>query len=248
LLRQPSLMRLFAINPSVAGPAGRRLAGRLAEKLCYLPDPAEQRVTMNRALARSRLGLRDDQTALLIFGALTERKGIRELLGALRDHWPAQLSLILAGAQDNAIRTLLAEPHWSAEIRRGRLIVRDFIHDDDDEALVYAASDMAWLGYIGHRFVSGVMVAAGRAGLPMITSDEGEIGYLARTHGIGIAINPHDPNAIRDGLRLLLQPVVRQDCARAASAFFARHAPKDFAERLLTRLMTEFRSPKVRVG
>jgi glycosyltransferase involved in cell wall biosynthesis len=169
-------------------------------------------------LARERLGLDPDQRYLLVYGAITERKGIYELVHALTrlEHAP---TLIVAGEQDAGTRHFMRNHVRS--LTPAPLILDSFIANDIERDL-FSACDAVWLGYKGHYGMSGVLVQAYRFGKPVIATEDGLIGWFSRrcelgpilsdlsSASIGRAITetmtswPHAPHSVSSGREDLL--------------------------------------------
>lgn len=234
LLSSPSLSTLFAISPSVQTLPSAWLTRAMAAKLRYLPDPAEHRGGADRAAARSRLGLMPDQLAVLVFGSIDERKGVGRLAAALAgDARLARYVLVVAGAQTPQLRAA-AGSGALAELRsRRRLIELDRTLDDAEQNLVFAAADVAWLGYERHIFMSGVLVLAGHSALPVVATDVGETGAFVRRHGMGLLIEVNGTDSVRDALLALADAAVRRNLGSRSKAAVEEHTPQRLKQALI---------------
>jgi len=237
---QPTMRGLFCINPSMQ----KMPSGNLSSFLHYLADPAEIRVAAERNVVRRRLGIANHAHVVLLFGAIHERKGLAELLAGVERLPPAQRPTVLvAGLQSSSIRALLGLPDFVAARREGRLVEMDQFLDDAGAADAFAAADSAWLGYVGHESMSGVLVLAARAGLPVIACDKGEIAALAKSLGLGPSVDVGDAEAVARALQDVMQPANRARYAANASPAFAPNTPAAFAETLLAPLLQPGRPP-----
>ncbi|MGB7416779.1 MAG: glycosyltransferase family 1 protein, partial [Thermosynechococcaceae cyanobacterium] len=81
VLSKPKLHRLFSLDPFVMD----HITPRWRDKVIYLPDPIELTESSTDAAAalRKRFDIAPHRKVFLLFGALTERKGIYELLEAI---------------------------------------------------------------------------------------------------------------------------------------------------------------------
>jgi glycosyltransferase involved in cell wall biosynthesis len=192
LLRLPTLYALTVINrPLVEYAQQRKFRGY--EKIHYIPDVGSLVGKVDRNTARESLGIRDDQSVILVYGALSPRKGIRELLGAISDSsCPETVAVLLAGSQDEATQELLNTPDNRRLHAAGRLIVMQGFLNDEQEYLAFRASDVVWLGYRGFYGMSGVLVQAGMMELPIIACREGIIGWMALQNGLGEIVDVSD--------------------------------------------------------
>ncbi|HEY4297605.1 MAG TPA: group 1 glycosyl transferase, partial [Paraburkholderia sp.] len=144
-IRSGGLRTLLTIDPTLPEWSARHASKRSAT-VAYVADPFPDERAENPVLARERLGLDPAQRYLLVYGSITERKGIYELVHALTrlEHAP---TLIVAGEQDagtrhfmrNHVRSLTSVP----------LVLDAFISTDIERDL-FSACDAVWLGYKGH--------------------------------------------------------------------------------------------------
>ncbi len=112
-LRTRGLKTLLTIDPTLtewcAGTRGNR-AGRQGlhgAAVQYLADPFPDTRANEPQLARARLGLGAGKH-LLVYGAISERKGIQELVTALAQRRGGDKpTLVIAGAQDDETRAFL---------------------------------------------------------------------------------------------------------------------------------------------
>jgi hypothetical protein len=234
LLSAASLRTLFTINPSVRALPSTWLTSTMAAKLKYLPDPAEYRDGLQRTAARARLDLEPDRLAVLVFGSIDERKGLGRLAAALAaDERLARSVLVVAGAQTPQIRAAMtAGPPAQLRSQR-RLIVLDRTLDDAEQALVFAAADVVWLGYERHAFMSGVLVLAGRAALPVVATRFGEVGAFVEHSAMGLSINPGGSDEVCAALLMLMDEALRRDLGERAHAALAEHTPERFKQGLV---------------
>jgi glycosyltransferase involved in cell wall biosynthesis len=188
-IRTHGMKTLLSIDPTLTEwySAGHATRGGAAVE--YLADPFPDTPAAEPRLARERLGLAGGKH-VLVYGAITERKGIQELVTALAAHAdtpgaPAP-TLVIAGAQDDETRAFLA----SALPRLHPVpVVMDRFITADEELDLFSACDAVWLGYKGHYGMSGVLVQAYRFAKPVIATADGLIGWFCRTGELGPVID-----------------------------------------------------------
>jgi len=229
LLRQPSLKVLLTIDPTLHHFARHRQEREFA-KVQYLPDPCESLDPIGRKEARNSLGIPEDCKAILVYGMLSERKGISHLIQALSvPECPETVQVILAGSQDADVKALLESPVAASLIASNRLhVVSGYLPNSHVAQLVYA-SDAMWIGYIDFYTMSGVLVLASRNGLLSITTQQGIIGYLSRVHGCGIPVDPRSQQSIVDVLQRIAigDPNLARVADNARNAF-SNHSHAEF--------------------
>ncbi|MGO4331456.1 group 1 glycosyl transferase [Cupriavidus sp. 2TAF22] len=196
---------LLSIDPTLpqwcARAGGRTQDVASIACVAYLADPCPDALPADPAAARARFGL-GEGAHLLVYGAITERKGICELVAALagRPHAPA---LVVAGQQDAQMRAFLSEA--APALLPPPLILDRFI-TDEEEAALFCACDAVWLGYKGHYGMSGVLVQAYRAGKPVIATADGLIGWFCHGRELGPVLEDLSVAAIGRALDQLASP------------------------------------------
>jgi D-inositol-3-phosphate glycosyltransferase len=142
--------------------------------------------------AKQKLGLRDDEKAILFFGRIRPYKGIERLLAAYEKvaRSGSAYRLILAGEPKKGSEDYLQQIREaiSSIDKNGSVISRiEFIPDEDME-LYLKAADVLVLPY-KEIFQSGVLFLAYTFGLPVIAADvgsfreeivEGKTGFLCK--------------------------------------------------------------------
>jgi glycosyltransferase involved in cell wall biosynthesis len=209
LLRNWSLRCLLTIDEPLCQYLVARPA--LAAKVAFLPEPAEFTDLPDRNEAKHRLDVPVDRKLVLVYGAVTARKGVRELLRALANpSFPPSVDVLLAGTISPEIHQALADPTIAPLVDQGRVRLLDRFIETREEPLLFSAADIVWLGYRGHYTASGVLVQAANAGRPVIACDEGIIGWQTRRHGLGEAVKAEDPAAVCTAIDNLLQRLSAQ--------------------------------------
>src|SRR5882672_3259099 len=179
---------------------------KMKDELCQDFDVSEEAVTIIRhpinnafpdtaltpSEAKQKLGLREEEKAILFFGRLRPYKGIEDLLAAFRLLVPKHpdYRLILASEpkkgseayRDEILRTL------EKDFKPGQVISRIQFIPDDEMELYLKAADVLVLPY-KEIFQSGVLFLAYSYGLPVIATDvgsfreeivEGDTGFLCK--------------------------------------------------------------------
>jgi glycosyltransferase involved in cell wall biosynthesis len=234
ILRDRSLKALFVINPSVQDLPLDWYSPRKRARLRYLADPAENSVSPSREKSRAALGITPGTVAILVFGSIDERKGIGFLIEQLVSHEDFKgYTVILAGKQSEEVRAQMRDANCERLRSEGRLILYDRFLGAEEQGDVFAAADVVWVGYRSHLYMSGVLVLAGRNGLPVIGTSDGEIGRMIAKHGLGIAARIHEPKSVAHALRVMLNESVRSEMGGKARVVFARHTVENFGTSVL---------------
>lgn len=214
-------------------------------KIRTLPDPTHP--PMNATADEHRLAelVPAGRVVFLLFGHLTERKGVITLLEALRllpDKVAAQTAVVLAGKVEPGIRDRMIELYRHAIVEKPGL----WMHIEDRrvssgelQALI-TRSDVVLAPY--QRFVgsSGVLLWAAGAGKPILTQDYGLIGRLVRDHELGVSADVSDPKILADSISVMTasgpRSFINQTTARS---FASERTPNDFAALVFASLLQE---------
>jgi len=161
------------------------------EKLILVPDVGELKGKDSALEARSLLNIPNNIFVILVYGVLTPKKGIVQLLRAVLACNLPDVVVLLAGVQDDRIRELLSEPLSMDLIEAGQLLVFPEFHNEVQEYRVFRASNAVWVGYIGNSFgSSGVLYQSCSLGLPVLATSNGLVGWLVNHHKVGVTFDP----------------------------------------------------------
>ncbi len=196
LLQQPSLHKLLTIDELLEQQTRRKIHFN-AQKLAFVPDPAELTNHFDRVSARKQLGIPEQDFVILVYGAIDGRKGVEDLLAGVRfKQFQKNIKILVMGRHTPAIKEkLLSEP---------QVLSIDRYVDTATEEAGFRAADVVWMGYNAHYAMSGVLVLAAFAGKPVIATRNGLIGWMTRQHNLGVAINCEDSALIDKAVRHLM--------------------------------------------
>jgi glycosyltransferase involved in cell wall biosynthesis len=144
--------------------------------------------------AKERLGLREDEKAILFFGRITPYKGLEYLIKAIHFLNVASKGyrLVIAGRPDRC------EEYWAArtteiadEVESGQVILRAGFIPDEDTELYFKAADVLALPY-RQIYQSGVLFLAHSFGLPVLATDVGSLKDDIVEGRTGFMVRPED--------------------------------------------------------
>ena len=202
-----------------------------AGKIRAVPDVGELEKFETTDSPRQRFDIPQDAFVVLLYGSLSRRKGVDQLLRAVESIDSDNVVALVAGRADGETESLLATNRCRAMQDSGRLIVMNGFHDDEAEAALFGAADAVWLGYVGGAYgSSGVLFQAGSARLPVVAMELGLIGWMVREHDAGITLDPQDTVSVSDSIRRLrndreLRRRYGDNCRRLAQ----QHTGAEFA-------------------
>lgn len=212
-------------------------------KLRAIPDPVHPAVNGTAADARLADGLPSDRTVFLLFGYLTERKGVLSLLQALR-RLPAdvasRVAVILAGKVEPDIGPAVAA--YCREIQSEQpqlwLHVEDRRVSSGELDMLVRRCDVVLAPY--QRFVgsSGVLLWAARQGKPVLTQDFGLLGRLVKDYRLGIGTDCCNPERLAEVIGEIVGAGADTFIDRkTAHEFAAGRTPERFAEMVFGSLL-----------
>jgi glycosyltransferase involved in cell wall biosynthesis len=246
--RKHHLYRLMLTNPAVSSvltldpyfPSHARTFFRGGQKVRYLPDPA---VGVPRNDDRKLIGedlldaVTTNRTVVSLFGALTERKGVLQVMDALAMlpvDSRATIRLVMAGKVDEELLPRLMDR---------QMLLRSHDATDSCFRLCNRSLSTAELGWLVRqsalilapyqRFVgsSGVLSWAAAAQRPVIAQEYGLIGALVREFSLGVTTNTDIPSQIAGQLKEVLRPerLTQITTKGRWSDFLVDRTPENFA-------------------
>ena len=197
-----------------------------ASKVVHSPDVGTLAPLGSSVSPRSALGIPNDQFIVLAFGALSLRKGIKEVLDSVV--MSPQVSLLLAGVQDTEVQELL-KSSGAAQLRaEGRLFEIASFLDDQQESQAFHSADVVWSGYRNWLGMSGVLTLAAIAGKPVVCNNEGLIAHLVQQNRLGVAVDITKPEAVCLAFDTLRHG--SQSFLESGRLFAANHTPERFGD------------------
>lgn len=207
-------------------------------KIRLVPDVGELGELPSKEDSRAQLEIADSKFVILVFGSLTDRKGLEHLLQAVSRLGCADVVVLAAGKPDESMQAFLDSAVAHEMARSGQLIVRAAFLDSAGEAQVFSAADAVWLGYVGGAYgSSGVLYQAGAAGLPVIAMEEGLIGWMTRNYQLGVTVDPTDHQRVAEEiLSLKNDTVARRRSGENGRRLAALHTGPSFGRAICDAL------------
>lgn len=232
-----ALSCLFTIDESLYEYV-KKYYSPVSKKIAYLPDPSEPAAKIEKFKAIKHLGLPENVKLILVYGAITIRKGIVELFDALqRNLVDDNVHVVLAGQQDKDVQSFLTKPACQSLIKKGRVHQFNYFLTDEEEAIIFSAVDIVWLGYHEHLTMSGVLVKAGQYRLPIVSCNYGLIGWYTDKYKIGLSININAPDKVVTAIQSLTQHTTKNKAyGKNSYALFKNNLPIKSINIIIARL------------
>ncbi|HEY9852602.1 MAG TPA: glycosyltransferase family 4 protein [Leptolyngbyaceae cyanobacterium] len=202
-----------------------------------LPDPVEIFKTseLDSIGLRASLGIEQNRKIFLLFGALTTRKGIYQLLdavSALSDEICQKMCLLLVGESniEAQLKSRIAEICQSKPIQ---IINRyEFIPEEDVQGY-FQLTDVVLAPYQRHVGMSGILLLAAAAEKPVLSSDYGLMGEIVRSYELGITVDSTVPQEIGQALVRFLSGDSEKLCDRSKMKSFAEQNSAEEFSRII---------------
>ncbi len=208
VLKHPSLKKIFTIDELFFKFICDEFP-KINSSIEYLADPADVIGSHTRSSARDVMAIPQNAFVVLVYGSISLRKGLHTLISALhKSKSSVDSHLLIVGKHQDTINSLFLSDEMLALKNAGQLHVLNRFVDDETEQMVFAASDVVWLGYKGHFAMSGVLVLAAKARRVIIATQDGLIGWHTRVKRLGIAVDIDDLLSVKDALEQLSNPEI----------------------------------------
>jgi len=201
VLKNQHLQYLFCLD-SFAIPHLNQL--NKLPKSIHLPDPVEltNKKIDPKVDLRKQLGISPSRKIFLLFGAITERKGVCQLLEAIQYISPElcqKICLLLVGESNIKSKIQPYIEKLSQESPIQILTQYEFICDEDVKTY-YQLADVILAPYQRHVGMSGILLLAAVHQKPVLSSDYGLMGELVSRHQLGITVDSTKPQRIAEGI------------------------------------------------
>lgn len=218
----------------------RRKNADYAKKMHAVPEIGAVCKSDCRDRVREELSIASRSVAVLVYGSLTKRKNVETLIdAAASSECHERVTIIVAGRQDSAVRASLEGEASQGLIKEGRLAIIDKVVSSEEEAGLFAAADIVWLGYLGHGGSSGVLFQACNAGAAVLACRDGLIGWVCRSYRIGLDADVREKSEVARALRRLATDAhLLTECRKRASALGAEHGSGQFGRAVCEVIMT----------
>ena len=211
-LKSNALVKLFTIDELLAKQINRK-SSFFASRLSYLPDPGELIGCHTYESARLKMKILPDNIVILVYGAISDRKGLNVLVSALNhSSVSVKYQLLIVGKQQASIYPLMSSVEMVALRQRISVDIIDSYIDQASEQMVFAAADIVWLGYQSHFTMSGVLVLAAISNCLVVGTHEGLIGWNLRQKKLGLDIDTSDVQIVRAALIRLANHDIIKKC------------------------------------
>lgn len=241
VLQHPQLQTLLCLDPFFVKHIDQF---NNSVKVAELPDPVSITTVSQAQVMRlkERLGIDPGRQVFLLFGALTGRKGIYQLLEAVA-MLPPELSekvcLVLAG-QANSQEQDKISSHIAGirQVAKVQIITHYEFIPEAEVQIYFQLADVVLAPYQRHVGMSGILLLAAAAQKPVLSSDYGLMGEVVRRYNLGLTVDSTIPTEITQGLTkfLLESPADLGDRTKMKS-FAEQNSTEQFARVIFEHLL-----------
>lgn len=235
VLQHPKLQTLFCLDPIAVKYLNHQF--KTAAKVIHLPDPVEPfpPSSLSSSEIREHLGIQPNRKVFLLFGALTERKGVHQLLEAistLPTQLCEQICLLFVGNLTSRIETKFKSQIQAVCQAKPVQILGNYQYIPDSEIPNYfQVADVILAPYQRHVGMSGILLLAAAAEKPLLSSDYGLMGELVQRYELGLIVDSTQPSEIAKGLTQLMQSSLQSFCnPEKMKQFVQENSAQKFAE------------------
>lgn len=235
VLRLSNLETLFCLDPVAATYINQVYS---TTKAVDLADPVQRFPYDKWAVEqlKSRLNIEPGRTVFLLFGDLSERKGIRQVLDAislLPSTLCQRMTLLLVGPIAQAHHPLEAQIAELTEALPIQIIVENRFVPEEAIHPYFQLSDIVLAPYQRHIGMSAILVRAAAAQKPVLASDFGLMGELIRYYQLGVAVDSTVPEQIAEGIKRCLLEIPSELCNPVLQKEFVdRNTVEQFATQI----------------
>jgi len=203
LLKNPQLHTLFCLDPFAAEQINRVNS---QHKAVHLIDPVHLYSNLESEIQQLKrdFEIQPHRKVFLMFGVLSKRKGMFELLDAITQ-LPSDicqtLCLLLIGPLELENKAELEERiQHLVQSKPVQIICRHTFIRDDSIQNYFQIADVILAPYQRHIGMSAILVRAAAAGKPVLASDFGLMGEVTRHHELGLTVDSTVPAEIAKGI------------------------------------------------
>lgn len=201
----------------------------------YLPDPIPQIELKNHYNIREEYGITSKKKIFLLFGSLSERKGVLETIqSTIELPFESQKNIVIFIAGKTKDQNLIFKIKESITTSKAKsnvqIVLENGFVENDKMASLFQQTDFVLLPYKNPEGSSGILGHAMKAFKPVIGTSKGLVGKLINKFKMGCIIEDITPkeiaNAISQHDKITIHPELIQP-------FLNKHSVTNFAKTLL---------------
>ncbi len=238
LLRHSQLHTLFCIDPFAPKYIEEVFSSHV--QLLSIADPVKipDHSKLPQGSLKEKLGIETDRKVFLLFGALTGRKGVAQLLEAislLSSDLCQKICLVMIGEGDK--QSIETQVETFCRTKPVQIIGHYQFVPEQDVSQYFQLADFVLAPYQKHIGMSGILLLAAAAQKPILSSNYGLMGELVRQYQLGLTVDSTLPQEIADGITECLHKSPEQLGDRQQMKTFAeQNSAERFAQVIVEHL------------
>ncbi len=202
LIKQKFIKNIFVIDEIFFSYVNSINLSNTKVKFIYEPT-IEKNEFLGKIESRKKLKINFDKFYILVFGGITKRKGVIELVNALNLSKIENHCILIAGSIDEEIEIFLKSKISLDLIKKDKLKIYPGFKSESEQDMFFEACDLVWVGYVeGFSSSSGVFFQAGQYKKPVLANNFGLISYLVKKYNNGLVCNVNDSSEIINCLKI----------------------------------------------
>lgn len=211
----------------------------------HLPDPVSAVPVSPQAVSsfKKSLAIDKERRVFLLFGSLSERKGIFQILDAIELLPPdiaRRCCLLLVGEVVESIRfSLLKRINDLHQTSLAQIILKSSYQDEDDVPLYFTVSDVVLALYQRHVGMSGIVFLGTAYQKNVISSNYGLMGQFVKDNHLGVTLDSTSIQAIKSAMEAeIFQFKSSHRFSAYSSNLEKHHSPKKFSQVIFRNLVS----------
>lgn len=188
-LKNSRLENVFIIDPLFKNFLNKKKI--FNKKIIYVNEAVNKIYYIDKKLCKKKLSINNVGKCILIYGAISKRKGVIELLSALSLNSDKNIYVIIAGKfENNFLNEVRLYLRMNNSLKKKVKVIHKFISLKEQNYL-FNICDYVWLGYnhLSSDSSSGVLQLSVVAEKPVIASNRGLISFIVKRNKIGLLFN-----------------------------------------------------------
>ncbi len=200
-----------------------------SKKLKYLPEPYDCIKNKSGNISSDTI-IFENVFPILVFGDISYRKGVKELLNAYLLIKTENIILYFVGVFSEDVKVLFEDITIKKLISKRKIIIQDGFQTDLQLFNAFSNSKLVWVGYTnGFSGSSGVYYQASYFGIPVISNNYGLLGYLVKKNMNGIVCDVNSPQSVATAITNLSNNILFYKQLSSNSLLVAeKHSPNNF--------------------
>lgn len=239
-LKHPQLKTLFSMD-WLAVPTIQAFKRQV--KILPLADPITQYTPELQAIeqARSQLGIDPNRRVFLLFGKISGRKGVVQVLEALHNLTPdaaAQICLLIVGCIEPDVKAQMQAQLATLSQHPVQIVVCDRYFEATELQDYLGLAHVVLAPYQQHVGTCATMLHAANAQKPVIVSNYGLMGELARQYELGLVIETREIQQIAQAMMNCLDAKTRAGNPEKMRDFARQNLWTTFAETIFREVLS----------